>query len=142
MIKDREPMSDHVAQQTGAEEITWDLSDLYQAVDDPAIERDLNKADERATGLGETYRGRIAGLDSEEMRDLLELFGGIQETVQKIGAYAYLHWSTNTEDPARGALLQKITERSSRLEQKLIFVELEWAHVPDNKAQEMIDDPV
>lgn len=135
-------MSDQVVQKTGAEEITWDLSDLYQAVDDPAIEHDLGQADGRADKLAESYRGRVANLDAEEMRDLIEEYENIQELANRVGSYAYLHWSTNTEDPARGALLQKVTERGSQLSQKLIFVELEWANAPDAKAKELIDHPI
>ena len=36
---------------TGAEEVTWDLTDLYAAGDDPAIDRDLDGADAAADGL-------------------------------------------------------------------------------------------
>ncbi len=135
-------MSDQIAQKTGAEEVTWDLSDLYRAVDDPAIDRDLDQADNRADKLAETYRGQIASIDAEEMHDLLKEYEDLLELSHKVAAYAYLHWSTNTEEPARGALLAKTTERSSRLAQKLIFVELEWANAPDDRARMLMDDPV
>ena len=36
-------MSD--VQPTGAETVTWDLTDLYAAIDDPAIDRDLDLSD-------------------------------------------------------------------------------------------------
>jgi len=135
-------MTDQVATRTGAEEITWDLSDLYSAVNDLAIDRDFNEAIARAEKLAENYKDRIASLDTEEMRDLLEEYEAINNLAQKIGAYAYLHWSTNTEDAARGALLQKSNERESRLNQKLIFVELEWAHTPEEKAHSLMQNPV
>ena len=135
-------MTDQVATRTGAEEITWDLSDLYSAVNDLAIDRDFNEAIARAEKLAENYKDRIASLDTEEMRDLLEEYEAINNLAQKIGAYAYLHWSTNTEDAARGALLQKSNERESRLNQKLIFVELEWAHTPEEKARSLMQNPV
>lgn len=135
-------MSDQTLQRTGAEEITWDLSDLYSAVDDPTIERDLDDADARADTLAETYRGRIAELDEEEVRDLVDEFEAIYEQAMKAGSYASLHWTTNQQDPARGALLQKITERGARLNQKLLFVELEWANVADDRAKKIMDSPI
>ncbi len=134
-------MSNQAKQPTGAEEVTWDLSDLYGAVDDPAIARDLDEADARADELAQTYRGRIAELDVEEMRTLLEAYENTYELSRKVSSYAYLNWSVNTEEAANGALLQKATERGSRLNQKLVFVELEWAHTPDEAAQTIMDDP-
>jgi oligoendopeptidase F len=126
---------------SGAEQVTWDLNDLYAGVNDLAIDRDLDAADARADELAQAYRGRIAQLDAGELRDLLEGYEQAYELARKVGAYAYLNWSTNTEDPANGALLQRSTERGSRLSQKLVFVELEWAHVPDETAHVLLADP-
>lgn len=135
-------MSEQVTFRTGAEEVTWDLSDLYRGIDDQAISQDLDDADARADKLAETYRGKVGSLDSEEMRDLVEEYEAVQALAYKIGAYAYMHWSTNTEDPARGALLQKTTERGSRLSQKLLFVELEWANAPEDHANTLMNNEV
>ncbi len=134
-------MSNQTRPLTGAEEATWDLSDLYAGMNDPAIERDLDIADAMAGELAQTYRGRIAELDGEGMRKLLETYEHAYELSRKVGSYAYLNWSLNTEDPANGALLQKATERGSRMNQKLIFVEVEWANAPDEVAQAVINDP-
>ncbi len=135
-------MTESTQQLTGAENVAWNLADLYAAVDDPAIDRTLDEADARADHLAEQYKGHIADLDTEELRALVEEYEAIQEDAYLPGAYAYLLWSTNTEDPARGALRQKVQERSSQLDQKLVFVELEWAAVPDDKAQPMIGSSV
>ena len=48
---------------TGAEDIRWDLTDLYVGIDDPAIERDIKLTEDRADKLAETYRGRITTLE-------------------------------------------------------------------------------
>jgi oligoendopeptidase F len=123
---------------SGAEKVKWNLSDLYGALDDPAIESDLTEADERAVRLAETYRTKVAGLSAEEMLQLLREYEAILDCSGRVGTYAYLTWSTNSEDSARGALLQKATERASRLNQKLLFLELEWAKAPDERAEELI----
>jgi oligoendopeptidase F len=136
-------MADQVAQQqlTGAEEIKWDLSDLYPDAD-AGIEAGLTQADKDADRIAETYKGRIASLDAEEMRDLLEQYENLSELTTRAGVYAYLNWSTNSADPARGALRQKVTERGSKISQKLIFVDLEWANAPEDHAQALINHPV
>ncbi len=134
-------MSKQTRPPTGAEEVAWDLSDLYQAVNDPAIERDLDEADACAEELAQTYRGRIGQLGADEMRELLKAYENAYELSRKSSSYAYLNWSANTEEPANGALLQRTTERASRLDQRLVFVELEWAAVPDETAQALIAHP-
>jgi oligoendopeptidase F len=134
-------MNNKTVQPTGAEQVTWDLMDLYHAMDDPAIDRDLDEADARADDLARQYRGRISQLDAGQMRDLLEAYESAYELSRKVSSYAYLNWSVNTEDAANGALLQKAVERASRLNQKLVFVELEWANTPDKVAQALLSDP-
>jgi oligoendopeptidase F len=134
-------MSNQDKRVSGAEQVNWDLRDLYQGVDDPAIDRDLDEADAIADRLAEEYRGRVAQLDAGEMRAMLGDFEKAYELDRKVSSYAFLNWSVNTEDAASGALLQKATERGSRLSQKLVFVELEWANAPDEAAQALLTDP-
>jgi oligoendopeptidase F len=120
---------------------TWDLADLYAASDDPAIDRDLDAADAGAEELDARYRGRVAGLDAAELSACLGAYEAIGERSGKVGSYAHLHWAANTGDAARGALLQRATERGSRLSQKLVFLELELAHAPDEAAAAWLANP-
>ncbi len=62
----------------------------------------------------------------------------ISELVGKAGSYASLKFSTDTADPVRGALLQKVTEAGTEIETKLLFFELEWAAVEDERAEELL----
>ncbi len=126
---------------TGAESVEWDLSDLYPSADEAALIRDMDEADRKAEDLVETYKGRVAGLGAAEMQKLLQAYESVIERGERPGSFAYLHWTCNTEDHARGALLQKMTERESRLAQSLLFVELEWAAADDATAGKLMDDP-
>jgi oligoendopeptidase F len=126
---------------TGAEGIVWDLAELYGGLDDPRIDADLDEADRLARELGRRFRGRVAALGASELRELLDAYEVIGDMAARIGAYSYLEFSTDTGDARRGALLQKVTERGSRLEQELLFVELEWAAVDDLRAGELCASP-
>ncbi len=132
-------MSDQ--QTTGAETVTWDLTDLYTGMADPKLEADLDACDAEADALDAAYRGRIAGLTAAELAGLMVRFEALQETAGRAGTFASLNWAQNTEDPARGALLQRATERGSRLGQKLVFLELELAAAPDDAAAAWLADP-
>ena len=62
----------------------------------------------------------------------------INELVGKAASYASLRFATDTEDPARGALLQKVQERATEIETKLLFFELEWAALDDEPAERLL----
>ena len=120
--------------------VGWDLNDLYAAADDPALDRDLEAADREAAELGADYRNRIARLDAGELAGLVARYESCLERAGRAGAYAHLAWSTDTGDAQRGALLQKLTERSARLHQALLFFELEWATLEDEQADALLAD--
>ncbi|NDJ52352.1 MAG: M3 family oligoendopeptidase [Chloroflexi bacterium] len=138
-------MSDKTAEAavkaTGAENTTWDLTDLYAAVDDPQIDADLAEAMAQAEKLVAAYKGHIADLDAVDVYKMLEHYELLSELVIKPQVYAYLGWSTQTDDPKWGALLQRTREHATRVHQQVLFVELEWAEVDDAVADRLLDDP-
>jgi oligoendopeptidase F len=129
-------------QPTGAENIVWDLSDLYVGVDDPAIEADISQVNEQAETFAATYRGKVTTLDNEGLHEAIAEFESITEMAYKLGSFAQLLWSTNTGNAQYGALMQRIREWGSQLQQKLVFFELEWTNAPDDFAQRMMQHPV
>ena len=44
---------------TGAEEVAWDLGDLYEGPDDPRIESDITAAEADAAAFRERYHGKV-----------------------------------------------------------------------------------
>ncbi len=127
---------------TGAEEVLWDLSDLYAEVDDPQIEQDIARADALADDFAATYRGKVASLEAEGLRAAVSEYEAIVETANKLGAFAYLIWTTDAANARYGALLQRLTEWEAQLQQKLVFFELEWVNAPDEFVQTMLAHPV
>jgi len=125
---------------TGAEDVLWDLSDLYAGVDDPQIEADIARTNALADDFAATYRGKVTSLDAEGLRAAVSAYEGIVEAANKLGAFAYLTWTTDAANARYGALLQRLTEWEAQLQQKLVFFELEWVNAPDGFAQAMLGD--
>ena len=123
---------------TGAEKVRWDLTDLYRGPDDPALADDRTAVLEKAEDFERVYRGRVANLDAAEFAGALDHYSGILETMGRLGSYAYLMWTTNTEDPALGKAVQESTELSSELSQKIIFFTIEWLDMDEDAAQKLI----
>jgi oligoendopeptidase F len=126
---------------TGAEDVRWDLSDLYAGGDDPTIKQDMQRADAQAEKLAATYRGKVATLDDESLYGAIAEYEAIAEIAYRVGSFAHLLWSTDTGNAQYGALVQKATEWSAQLEQKVVFFELEWTNAPDEFAEGMMHHP-
>lgn len=116
----------------------WDLGDLYQDETDPKIDADLDNLDSQASLFQSKYEGRLlqGGVSSSELLEALKSYESMTRLAARIGSFASLLYSTNTTDPGRGALLQKVRERSSRISTKMLFFGLELGKVP----QEVFSD--
>jgi oligoendopeptidase F len=116
----------------------WDLSPLVDDQGDPGVDHELSEARDRATAFAARHAGQVAALDGEGLREAMIELAAISELVGKAGSYASLKFSTDTADPVRGALLQKVTEAGTEIETKLLFFELEWAAIEDDRAEELL----
>jgi oligoendopeptidase F len=123
---------------TGAEDINWDLSDLYTSNGDPKLAEDKKTILKQADDFSNKYRGKIAKLSADEFRQMLDTYEDILDTSGKIGSFAYLQWSTNTGNTDYGKLVAETNELSSEISQKLVFLDVEWLNIPEDKAQKLI----
>src|SRR6202521_5139953 len=130
---------------TGAElndpallEAAWDLDPLVDGAGEEGVTRLLDDAYTRAQAFAEAHAGKLGELDSAGLRDAMQELAVIHELVGRAGSYAMLRFSTNTADPERGALLQKVQERSTAIETTLLFFDLEWAALPEERAEELL----
>jgi oligoendopeptidase F len=123
------------------EAANWDLEPLVDGRGPEAVEELLNEARDRAQAFAETYKGRVAELDpaglAEAMRELAEL----HDLAGRAGSYAMLSFSLDTTDPERGARIQKARELGAAIETQVLFFDLEWNQVPDERAEELLGDP-
>lgn len=126
---------------TGAEQIVWDLSPLYNGPEDPAIQEDMAKIDAMADEFAAKYKGRVAQLNAAQLDQAMRDQDAIYELQGRIAAFASLLHSTDTADPRHGALLQKVMEFNAVVGQKLVFFDLEWNQVDDAQARALLDDP-
>ncbi|HEY7951503.1 MAG TPA: M3 family oligoendopeptidase, partial [Solirubrobacteraceae bacterium] len=123
------------------QQAAWDLDALVDGEGDAGIERQLQEAQGRAQGFAERYAGKLSELDGAGLAQAMHELGAIHDLIGRAGTYAALRFSTDTADPARGALLQRVQEQGTSIETKLLFFELEWAALPDARADELVQGP-
>jgi oligoendopeptidase F len=123
---------------TGAEDIAWDLSDLYDGGDDARLQQDEQEAEEAASKFRDRYYGKVAELSAAELAEAIEERQRIEEVLTRALYYAHLWFSTDTADPARGALVARLTEKGAALDTQLLFFGLEIADLDDAQAESLI----
>ena len=123
---------------TGAEEVAWNLGDLYDGAGDPRLEADLAEAEAGAAAFREAYRGRVGDLDAKRLAEAVAEHERIDSIGARVGTFAYLNFSTNMADPERGALLARVQEKGAQLQTQMLFFGLEWAALEDGHAEELL----
>ncbi|MFZ4585761.1 MAG: M3 family oligoendopeptidase [Acidimicrobiia bacterium] len=120
-----------------AADVAWDIEPLLQgrSVDDL-----LNDAAAIAERV-QTVRGQVASFDAAQLAQVMRELAEATDRLGRVGNYASLKFSVDTSDPANGARLQMVEERATAISTGLVFFELEWAELSDEKVAELLADP-
>jgi oligoendopeptidase F len=122
--------------------VAWDLSHLLNGAGEQspaaAVDAMLDESQRRADAFAEAHAGKIAELDGPALVKAMHDMAELQDLLGRAASYAMLWFSGNTADPARGALLQRMQEKATAIETRLLFFELEWAALPDERADELL----
>lgn len=112
------------------------------AADDPraALSVLLDRAAAGASALA-GFRGRVAGLDAAALAGLMHDVAAVTDLLERAQTFAHLDHSTATGDEDRGARVAYVDERVASIGNDLVFVALEWATVPDDRADALLADP-
>ena len=82
----------------------WDLSEYYNGVDDPQIQKDLDLFDKKAKDFVKKYKGRVRDLDASELLKLFKAKEDMRRISGKLGGFAHLNSTTNMLDNKATAL--------------------------------------
>jgi len=122
-------------------ETAWDLDPLVEGDGEAGVDRQLDEAVAAASEFSDRYAGKVGEFDRHGLAQAMHELERIHELIGRAGSYAALRFSTDTADPTRGALLQRVQERGTELETKLLFFDLEWAAVDDKLAEKLLAVP-
>jgi len=120
------------------EDAAWDLEPLVESKGPAGVEELLAEARDRAAEFAQRHRGQVDELGPEGLADAMRELAAIFDLAGRAGSYAMLSFALDTTDPARGALLQRASELGAAIETQLLFFELEWNQLPDERAEELL----
>src|SRR5689334_14856157 len=115
-----------------AEDVVWDLSDLVR-------ERSFDELLDDADGLA-SERGTVAGYDSDALLSFMTRQSDLSELLGKAGSWASLQFAADVTNPENGARMQRYQERATAVSTKLIWFDLEWVALDDDRAAALLDD--
>jgi oligoendopeptidase F len=129
----------------------WNLGDLYSGLDDPAIKRDLDRADAACIAFEQAYKGKLAEIAGAAQSDArqagaalaaaVQRYEAIDDLMGRLGAYAGLIHAGNTIDPARTKFYGDVQERMTAASTHLLFFTLELNRIDDHLLKAAMADP-
>ncbi|MAV25811.1 MAG: hypothetical protein CMQ05_06780 [Gammaproteobacteria bacterium] len=125
---------------TGAEDVHWDLSDLYNDVDDPKLEQDIQKL----LAMTEAFHREYAGQLSVRLGEALTQQAEIECLADQLMVYLFLRRSTDATNETIQQKMGQAQEALSRASADfLTFFDHEVVAIDEATYQKLIDsDPV
>ncbi|MFP5322541.1 MAG: M3 family oligoendopeptidase, partial [Acidimicrobiia bacterium] len=126
---------------TGAEGVAWDIGTLVDGEGAEGVRRLLDQALEDARALTADLKGTLTTASAAGLAGALSRLSSIHELAGRAASYAHLDFAVDTSDPARGALVQEVSERMAALSAELVWFDLEIVAIADDHAEAVISDP-
>ena len=134
-------MSNELNRTLGTTDVLWQLNDLYHGSDDPRIEADLCQCRAEAKSIQAEFKGKLPLLTASSLLALVRRLEDLAVIRGRLGTFAFLNFTTRTQDAPAGAFLQKVREEMSAIAKLTIFFELEWNALSEPTATKLINDP-
>src|SRR5438105_1615704 len=125
---------------TGAENVTWDLTELYSSPSDPELEATLKSGLEDAVAFEADFKGKVGLLPPGEFAAMMERLEDVHDRISKASIYASLKHTQDTAEPANGRLLARVEEAGAERGKHLVFFHLELADLTDEQVAPLYDD--
>lgn len=118
----------------------WDLTDLYQGIDDPKINKDLQAYKNLNKKLAREYKGKLVVVSADEFYKSLQLVEKTSIIGNALGVFAYLNMVTQMKNQQAVAFYQNIDEKMTEAAKPAIFYTLEINQLSETKFKELLKD--
>jgi oligoendopeptidase F len=124
--------------------ITWDLSDFYESIEDPKIDKDIVELRNLASAFNQSVKGKLKdpSLSAEQLLIWFTEYESISERVFYLYDYASLSYSTNNLNDKIKSFYSKIDEFKAKIQADLLFFELELNQLPNEKMEQFSESQI
>jgi len=113
--------------------MNWDLSSLFNNIDE--VDRLLENTRSEVEEFYET-KGKMVNYNVFEFQKALDKYIDLNEKLSRVMTYIYLQFATDT---TKGNLLSKYETITTKIEEKLLFFELEFTKLSEEKQFQFIN---
>lgn len=118
----------------------WNLSDLYNGIDDAKVKKDIAAYDKLNRDLVANCKGKIASLSSEQFFKAIQTYEKAAVISSKLGIFAYLNMITQMANKEAMAFYQNINEQLTEIGKQSIFFTLEINALPEKVFKAFLKD--
>ena len=119
----------------------WDLSELVKNQKSPAFEKQIQRLEKQALKFEKIKSKLNPKMSSKQFMSILQQVEEISEDMSKIGGYASLSYSSDTQSDEATSLMTKMSKLGSEISNKILFFDLWWkTQVDEKNAKRLMKD--
>jgi oligoendopeptidase F len=111
----------------------WDLSELVKNQKSPEFEKQIQVLEKQALKFEKIKSKLNPKMSSKQFMNILHQIEEISENMSKIGGYASLSYSSDTQSDEATSLMTKMSKLGSEISNKILFFDLWWKTQVDEK---------
>ena len=119
----------------------WDLSELTKNPKSPEFQKQIKELEKQAEKFEKIKSGLDPKMSSKKFLSILHQVEEISEKMSKIGGYASLSYSSDTQSDEATSLMTRMSKLGSEISNKILFFDLWWKMQIDEKnAKRLMED--
>jgi len=127
-----------MTEQKTLEPTPWSLQELFSGFDDPAIAASYAQLEEMTKAV-EAYREVLTpDLAAEKFLEIIKSQEAIQKQVMHLYGFAYLSFSSNTQDQKAQTAIARVQQVVAELENRTLFFSLWWKALDEENASRLL----
>ena len=120
---------------------TWDLSELVKNPKSPAFQKQIKELENQAVKFEKIKSNLDPKMSSKKFMNIIQQIEEISKNMSKIGGYASLSYSSDTQSDEATSLMTKMSKLGSEISNKILFFDLWWkTQVDDKNAKRLMKD--
>lgn len=119
----------------------WDLSELAKNPKSPSFQKQIHDLEKKANEFEKIKLKLDPKMSSKKFLNIIHQVEEISEKMSKIGGYASLSYSSNTQSDEATSLMTKMSKLGSEISNKILFFDLWWkTQVDEKNAKRLMKD--
>ena len=120
---------------------TWDLSELVKNPKSLAFQKQIKELESQAVKFEKIKSNLDPKMSSKKFMNIIQQIEEISKNMSKIGGYASLSYSSDTQSDEATSLMTKMSKLGSEISNKILFFDLWWkTQVDDKNAKRLMKD--